>query len=812
MGVIKKTLFREQLLGKPRHRNLFLDMEENIHIHYRDLRVELSRCEFEDFVETFSKQSAELGAIIQEKNYQDGKLANTNQEDVRIWTESRLKHEVKYHPQRFSLEECGDGYHFHYRNLKILIDKDEFRQIIRVFKSLDLDAPYATSYTEVMQLLDDNEIDYVLALGNIPGEVLCIAAAKYHLPKIRDIFKYIGFDLDDSVAGEKHYQGSALRVIVRVDKQRGVMDYRKMRGNKSVLRLVDYLAIQGEGVNKDELNQLKCQVLDLYYALDAGEVCHVDIDPQAWLYAPDNEQVIFPYKTLQQSGKASADQLYRAWSSMLKELNLSFIKPAKRLFTSEAQAILTEKIKQILRKDIAAYAAVSKIYLMGSALREDMGYYSSPFVLGKLAKLGSDIDILVEIDSAREDDVPANWSFYVDRASNQCAIYHVGQIPLADDWSQWAQRYPHIPFTHHLVDAYVHFPSRGCESEKDAFLAKFKVQVFYDRQRDGILHRGDEEQRIAIRLQDLHGFKDVAVEPMKVSTENALFKVFADKQALILKLFKVSGNYSSSRITEHTAYEEKLVRQLMQRGVATAAILHSKEGVDSRIEDFPALLFERLPGKVNQRPEYPLAKICAAFAKIHAVQMQQPLALDETFSFDDTCMIWLPTFERYQKEQQHMPEIAKAFDTLVPFADSCYPGETRSALYERSMALHNHGDVTPKNVIVADTGETWFFDFNNAFYGPRIVDVVDGAFEFSLAEKYIHLADFARFDQFIAEYALHNPLTTEEQVDLPKWIALVGIIKFTKEVRVFLEKPQLNLRRKRALAIAEFICARASKL
>ena len=812
MGVIKKTLFRGQLLGKLRHRNLFLDMEENIHIHYRDLRVELSRGEFEDFVDTFSKQSAELGAIIQEKNYQDGRLANANQEDVRIWTESRLKHDVKYHPQRFSLEECGDGYHFHYRNLKILIDKDEFRQITHVFKSLDLNAPYASSYTEVMQLLDDNEIDYVLALGNEPGDVLCIAAAKYHLPKIRDIFKYIGFRADDTVAGENHYAGSALRVIVRVDKQRGVMDYRKMRGNKSVLRLVDYLAMQGAGINSDELNQLKCQVLDLYFALDAGEVCHVDIDPQAWLYAPDNAQVIFPYKSLQQSGKASADQLYRVWSSMLKELNLSFIKPAKRLFTAEAQAILTEQIKQVLRKDIAAYAAVSKIYLMGSALREDMGCYSTPFVLGKLAKLGSDIDILVEIDSARENDVPANWSFYVDRASNQCAIYHVGQIPFAEDWSQWAQRYPHIPFTHHLVDAYVHFPSRGCDVEKEAFLAKFKIQLFYDRQRDGILYRGEEEQRIAKCLQALHGFSEVAVEPMKVSTENALYKVFADQQALILKLFKVSGNYSSSRIAEHTVYEEELVRQLMQRGVASAAILHAPDGVDSRIENLPALLFERLPGKVNQRPEYPLAKIGAAFAKIHAVQMQQPLELDETFSFDDICMIWLPTFERYQKEEQHLPEIAKAFDNLVPFADSFYPGDRRSILYARSISLHNHGDVTPKNVIVADTGETWFFDFNNAFYGPRIVDVIDGAYEFSLAEKYIHLADFKRFDQFIAEYAIHNPLTPEEQADLPKWIALVGIIKFTKEVRVFLEKPQVSLRRKRALAIAEFMCGRAAVL
>ena len=812
MGVIKKTLFRGQLLGKPRHRHLFLDMEENIHIHYRDLRVELSRDEFEDFVETFSKQSTELGGIIQEKNYQDGKLANTNQEDVRIWTESRLKHDIKYHPQRFSLEECGDGYHFHYRNLKILIDKEEFYQITRVFKSLDLDAPYASSYTEVMQLLDDNEVDYLLAAGNVPGEVLSIAAAPYHLPKIRDIFNYIGFESDDSVVGEKHYLGSVLRVIVRVDKQHGVADYRKIRSTKSVQRLVDYLVMQGTEINADALNQLKCQVLDLYFALHQGEVCQVDIDPHAWLYAPDNGQVIFPYYAEKQTGKAIAEKLYRAWASILKELNLVFVKPSKRLLSVDAQAVLTEKIKSVLRKDVAAYAAVSKIYLMGSALREDMGCYSSPFVLGKLAKLGSDIDILVEIDSSREDDVPAHWSYYVDRASNQCAIYHIGQIPLVEDWSHWAQRFPHISFTHHLVDAYVHFPSRGCEKEKDAFLAKFKLQVFYDRERDGILYRDEEEKRIATRLVQLYGFKDVEIEPLPVSTENALYKIFADQQVWILKLFKVSGNYSSSRISEHTAYEEKLVRQLTERGVATSTILHAPDGADTHIEGSPALLFECLPGKVNQRPEYPLEKICAAFAQIHAVQMSKPLVLEEVFTFDDVCMMWLPTFEKYQRDITHSPEIAKAFDELLLIASSYYPGDQRLVLYARSRALHNHGDVTPKNVIVADTGETWFFDFNNAFYGPRMVDVVDGAYEFSLAEKYIHLADFTRFDQFIAHYAAHNPLTPEEQEDLPKWIGLVGVIKFTKEIRVLLERPQQSLRRKRALAIAEFMLSRAATL
>ena len=193
MGVIKKMFYRGKMLGKQRHCHFFLDMEENIHIHYRDLRIELSRGEFEDICDAFRKQSQELQAIINEKNYQDGKLPNANRDDVRIWTESLLKHDVKYHPQRLSLEECTDGFHFHYRNYKLLFDEAEFRQIAKLFKNLDVDSPYAATYDEVLDLLEANDVDFVLDAGNVPGEVLAIAVAAYHFPKIREIFKQIGF-------------------------------------------------------------------------------------------------------------------------------------------------------------------------------------------------------------------------------------------------------------------------------------------------------------------------------------------------------------------------------------------------------------------------------------------------------------------------------------------------------------------------------------------------------------------------------------------------------------------------------------------
>jgi Ser/Thr protein kinase RdoA (MazF antagonist) len=809
MGVIKKILHRSNMLGKPRHRNLFLDMEENIHIHYRDLRIELSRGEFEDIVNAFGKQSEELLAVIRDKNYQDGKLPNANQEDVRIWTESRLNHEVKYHPQRFSLEECGDGYHFHFRNYKLLIEEAEFKQIVQLFKSLDVDGPYASSYEEVLALLEANDIDFILALGNVSGEILSITVAQHHIAKIKDIFEYIGF-IPETQGAERYYRSSKLTVVVKVDNQRTALDYKRIKSNKSIGQLAEYLAKNAVNIDSGLLNEIKCQVLDLYYALKSGQSLAVETDPQTWLYAPTDNRVIFPYKGNGTTGNDAAEQLYRAWSTLLNSFQLGFVKPHKNLFSSGAQALLKEQISETLRKEVAAFIAVDKVYLMGSAMRGDMGRYQTPFVHGKSAKLGSDVDILIEINPLREADVPAHWKLYNKEASNHCAVYHIAQIPIEGGAGEWLERFPHLEFTQHLIDAYVFFPSHGFVAEKDAFLNKFAAKLFYDRCRDGIVSRGGEEERIAQRMIELHHFPQVMVEKMKVSTENAIFKVFAGEHDYVLKLFKVSGNYTRSRIAEHTAYEEKLVYQLKQRGISTAGVISALPGEDSTVEKLPALLFERIPGVVQQRPEYRMEGICAALAAIHRVQLECPLDLSQTFTFDDVCMMWLPQFQVYIKDSALSLEIAKAFAGMAPVVERCNPGQSRAAMFARSPDVHNHGDVTPKNVIVSEQGEAQFFDFNNAFYGSRMADVVDGAFEFSLAEKYIHLADFARFDAFMTHYAANSPLNADESEDLLKWIELIGVIKFTKEIRVMLQRPKELLRKKRALAIAEFVLSRAA--
>lgn len=807
MGVIKKVLYRGNVLGNPRHRNLFLDMEENIHIHYRDLRIELSRGEFEDFAATFARQSAELIAIIKERNYQDGKLPNANQEDVRIWTESRLKHDIKYHPTRISLEECGDGYHLHYRNYKILIDSDDFRNIIQLFKALDLNSSYPGTYDEVIDLLKANDIDFVIDAGNLPPEKLIIRVAKYHLPKIREIFKYIGFSLEED-GSSSYYKGSRLSVGVRVETSLTTTDYRRIRSHNNVVRLVDYLASMQGLIEENEINEIKLQVLNLYIDLERRERINVETDPQKWLYASENRQVIFPFRAEMLSSTIKTDNLYRVWSVLINSFNMSFVKPEKNLLPLDMQESLKSKINIALRREVASFVAVKKVYLMGSVLRSNMGVYQVPFVHGKLVKLGSDVDILVEIDADREADVPPKWSLYNSEASNHCAVYHIGQIPLMADAGNWLESFPCIKFIGHLLDAYVYFPSRGHRSDVDAFLKKFGARCVFDRSEQEVFYHGEFEKRLAAHLKSVFDFIRPTVERMKVSTENDIFLVVAGGKDYILKLFKVSGNYHKSHLAGHVGYEQELIEQLRSRNFKTPAVLKSVKGGDMKIDGFPMLLFERQKGRIEKRPEYLIEKIAQALAEMHLTQIENPLKISSNFVFDDVCMIWLPVFAQYVTGGSELKEVARALKVLDPIAEPLHRGENRGPMYLRSPFVHCHGDVAPKNVILDAENGVHFIDFNNAFFGPRIADVLDGAYEFSLAEKYIDLADFDRFDLFMDSYRSVACLSAGELEDLPRWVDLIGIIKFTKELRVAMDPVQkrpVNLRTKRALAIAKFL-------
>ena len=484
MGVITKMLYRGNDLQLAPHRNLFLDMEENIHIHYRDLRIELSRFEFEEVVRTFILQSQELLAIIDNKNYQDGKLPNSNQEDIRIWTKSRLNHPVKYHPKRISIEECTDGYHIHLRNYKFLLNKEDFNAFYKAICTIDIDSAYASSRKDIIQLFEDNDLDFVVTKQDDKQDISYLQVANYHLSKIRTICKKIGLT-EEIINHQCQIKNDHLTLLITSVPGKEITKLKKILSSESSL-LVTFLGNnkrhKNQEINSNILNHIKCQVLDLFNYVKqcekSSESVNVDLNFLNWNYNSVENKVIFPFKINTENFKPEIiASSYQDWANFLKANDLFFIKPDKIIFDTDRQNQTRHKIYTELIENLASVKEVAKIYLMGSLMREDMGLYSCPFVYAQWAKLGSDVDILIEM-SNQHSIVPDNWQYINKSQSNSCDIYHLNQINLDDSFG-FQSEFPNIKFFHHLIDAFVYFPDKSDRVKKEEFLKKFSAKLFY---------------------------------------------------------------------------------------------------------------------------------------------------------------------------------------------------------------------------------------------------------------------------------------------------------------------------------------------
>ena len=288
----------------------------------------------------------------------------------------------------------------------------------------------------------------------------------------------------------------------------------------------------------------------------------------------------------------------------------------------------------------------------------------------------------------------------------------------------------------------------------------------------------EERTSLDRQLLECYGFSEPAVEVLPVTTRNALYRIVVGECGWVLKLFKVSGNYSRERITEHVSYEAQLISALIERGIPIAAIQPMLDGeLIATIDGHPALLFEEMSGSILQRDKSGLQCAVSALVQLHAVQLEQPLAVETGFHFDDACMIWLPLFHQYRFDGETDEEVVQLLNRYAPLMDELNAGERRGELFAGSPSIHCHGDVRTENMMSDTAASVRLFDFNNAFYGPRIVDVIDGAFQFAMENTLF-------FDQFLDAYMHRLPLTDEEQESLGKWIALVGVMEMAKQVLV----------------------------
>jgi hypothetical protein len=149
LGHIDNLYYRTNELPPSRKmgRQFYLDICENIHLHYRDLRIEFSLREFLEFIEHM-KRMAELFEQWRSE-HPDWEEHPEPEKFENKWVFWLPGYEPKddnvgprsdYWPRRLSIEkqEAKDLYHIHYRDFRLEMSEEELRHFIEGFRRINL--------------------------------------------------------------------------------------------------------------------------------------------------------------------------------------------------------------------------------------------------------------------------------------------------------------------------------------------------------------------------------------------------------------------------------------------------------------------------------------------------------------------------------------------------------------------------------------------------------------------------------------------------------------------------------------------------
>ncbi len=160
MGEIKKVLSNRELPERELHNSrLFIDLSENVHIHFRETRLMFGVDEFFEFTDIVRDSAKEVKRYLKrhpeykEQEVFDGILvAGGIKRQTSPLQHSPKPHESKYFPNRLQIElqeeKVIDSIHIHFRDYRLAMKIETFRQFALGMKEAldDLD-----------QLLKNNE-------------------------------------------------------------------------------------------------------------------------------------------------------------------------------------------------------------------------------------------------------------------------------------------------------------------------------------------------------------------------------------------------------------------------------------------------------------------------------------------------------------------------------------------------------------------------------------------------------------------------------------------------------------------------------
>jgi len=153
MGAIKKVLSKKELPERELHNSrLFVDLSENIHIHFRDIRMMFGVEEFFEFLEVVKMGARDIKKYLRrhpeykEQEVFDGILVGGGaKRQIIPLKKSPKPHESKYFPNRLQIElqeeEVIDAIHIHYRDYRLVMNINCFRELVGGMKEAldDLD-------------------------------------------------------------------------------------------------------------------------------------------------------------------------------------------------------------------------------------------------------------------------------------------------------------------------------------------------------------------------------------------------------------------------------------------------------------------------------------------------------------------------------------------------------------------------------------------------------------------------------------------------------------------------------------------------
>jgi Ser/Thr protein kinase RdoA (MazF antagonist) len=709
MGITTYLFHKSNSLEQQRFNMFFLDMGENIHFHYRDLRIELSVGEFKELANLFVQYSREVLAEI-EAGYQDGVFANTNEADTlkTFWNkEKNLTFPVKYHERHLAVEETKDGYHLHIRNYKILLQKDSFKQLVQAIAQVLPLLEHDDLKRDPVQLMQDNELatKCISRLQTEEHEEIVIEVEKIFKSKAGQVLKALGYVAGSMQDGKIEYTKPGSTVLLVPP---GLPIPLSCGGATNIsYALPTFLAKFGDQVGAADLNQLKLKILTLLKMAITGQIAPFKLED---LYI--NRESFNPAVDLF-SGQREIDskQELENFNNLLAEHKLFFIKPDKEFFPPDRQNAAEDAFFDFVMKKLAPHECVRKIYLLGSSKNHRSGRYQVPFVHFDWAKLNSDFDIYIELDPDCSTPVPTDWEkkFYWQRAG--CDYYHFGDVGDGAT-SEFAKLYPAICFYEHLVEGYVFNPTTGHRSKKDAWFAETKARCIFSR------------DKVADWINERYNLEAQSTERFNVASFNRVYHVASRPHDYVLKIY--DSKYLTQKNQEKIAYEIGLLDFLKDSGLEIALPVKNKNGkYISKKDQEQAVLFTFAPGKYIAAPNRNEIFLAGnLLARFHDAARHFKTKNATIYSNKNLPLYWLLAWNEYHNQ-------GGIVGTDISLDVEHY---TKRLHALSAHPTHCHGDLSVINYLF-DNGKCYLIDFQSVGYGPALLDLTNGMVEFAAGKK-----------------------------------------------------------------------------